>query len=73
MKYKNLQAGESYSVQGNLYKAVSVLTYGRGPLFGCRFFVFEPQNSNLPELCGIQWQDGHIDRLKQYKPSVIRH
>lgn len=65
MKYKDLFIGKKCAVLSDCYFISQILTFGRGPLFGCRKFIFTPENKNLPELFGIQWQDGEIDRLKK--------
>lgn len=73
MKYKDLQIGKLFAVRGKAYKIGRKLTYGHGLLRGCKFYVFTPEDKSLPDLCAMQWHDGHIDRLKPYlerKPNI---
>lgn len=69
MYYEQLQANKEYSIQGNIYKISSVLSYGFGLLRGCHFYILSPVNKELPDMCGMRWADGHIDRLKRYISS----
>lgn len=66
MKLKTLFCGENYSISGNLYKLVSVLSYGTGLLYGVQRYIFEPENKSLPVLRATRWADGEIVRISRY-------
>lgn len=55
-----------YSISGNLYKLVSVLSYGSGLLRGVQRYIFEPENKALPVLRATRWADGEIGRISRY-------
>lgn len=65
MKYNNqLTLGSIKSVKGNEYIIAQIKTYGKGPMHGCKKYVFSPVKKELKKLFAIEWRDGHIDRLK---------
>lgn len=67
MKYNDLTLGKDYSVKGLIYQLVSIKSFGIGPLFGCKKYVFKNKDFKNKALVAIQWQDGEIDRLKLLK------
>lgn len=65
MKYKTLEIGGTYAVNGNEYTLASIRNYGTGLLHLCVRYTFTPKNDSLPELVAFRWHDGEIYQLKK--------
>lgn len=66
MKLKTLFCGKKYSISGEVYNLVAVLSYGSGLLHGVQRYIFEPENKSLPVLRATHWSDGEILRISRY-------